>query len=69
MKKFTSKAFWLSIAERAIKTFAEAMLSVVTINGVSVGFAEVDWLSALSVSGVAVVISVLTNLATLKEEE
>lgn len=69
MKKLTSKTFWLSIAERAIKTFAEAMLSVVTINGVSVGFAEVDWLSALSVSGVAVVISVLTNLATLKEEE
>lgn len=69
MKKFKSKEFWEEIAERAIKTFAEAMLSVVTINGVSVGFAEVDWLSALSVSGVAVVISILTNLATLKEEE
>lgn len=68
MKKFTSKEFWLSIAERAIKTFAEAMLSVITVSGVAVGFAEIDWIKALSVSGVAVVISVLTNIATLKEE-
>ena len=68
MKKFTSKEFWLEVAERAIKTFAEAMLSVITVSGVAVGFSEIDWIKALSVSGVAVIISVLTNLATLKEE-
>lgn len=42
MKKFKTKEFWEEIADRAIKTFAEAMLSVITVSGVAVGFAEID---------------------------
>lgn len=68
MKKFKTKEFWDEIEERAIKTFAEAMLSVITVNGVAVGFADINWGAAFSISGVAVIVSVLTNIITLKEE-
>ena len=51
---------------RAVKTFAQTFVGSVTVG---VAFQEVDWLRALSVSGVAFVLSLLTSLAGLPEVE
>ena len=49
---------------RALKTFAQAMLGMLTV-GMTVS--EVDWVNALSVGVVAGVYSLLTSLAGLPE--
>ena len=46
---------------RAVKTFAQAFASMIAVGA---AFSEIDWLRALSVSGVAFVLSILTSLAT-----
>lgn len=51
---------------RAVKTFAQTFVGCITVGA---AFDEVDWLRALSVSGVAFVLSVLTSLAGLPEVE
>lgn len=56
---------WLKAAGiRAIKTFAQTMVGTIAVGA---AFDEVDWLRALSVSGVACVLSLLTSLAGLPE--
>ena len=56
---------WLKAAGiRAIKTFAETMISMLTIGR---AFVEIDWLHIISVSGVAAVIALLTCIARLRE--
>ena len=49
---------------RAIKTFAQTAVSMIAVGA---AFSEIDWLRALSVSGVAFVLSWLTSLAGLPE--
>lgn len=49
---------------RAIKTFAQVMLSFLTLG---MAITEVDWLYVLSVSAGACVISVLTSIVGLPE--
>ena len=39
-----TKAFWAASTERALKTLAQAALSVLIVNGVAVGFNDIDWL-------------------------
>ncbi len=51
---------------RAIKTFAQTAVSLITVG---YRFSEVDWIAVLSVSGVAAVLSILTSLAGIPEEE
>ena len=51
---------------RAIKTFAQTFVSMIAVGA---AFSEIDWLRALSVSGVAFVLSMLTSLAGLPEVE
>ena len=46
---------------RAIRTFAQSMVSMIAVGA---AFNEIDWLRALSVSGVAFMLSILTSLAT-----
>ena len=46
---------------RALRTFAQAFASMIAVGA---AFSEVEWLRALSVSGVAFVLSILTSLAT-----
>ena len=46
---------------RAVKTFAQTFVSMIAVGA---AFSEIDWLRALSVSGVAFVLSILTSLAT-----
>ena len=58
---------WLYYAGiRALKTFAQTFVSMI---GVGAAFSEVDWLKALSVSGVALILSLLTSLAGIPEVE
>ncbi len=49
---------------RALKTFAQSAVASISVGA---AFSEVDWLRALSVSGVACVLSLLTSLAGLPE--
>lgn len=58
---WTSK-FWKAAGERAVKTFAQAL--VAAIGAGAAGVADVDWLQAVSVAGLAAVISVLTSIGS-----
>ena len=51
---------------RAIKTFAQCFISMVTIGQ---AFVDINWLNVLSVAGVAAIISLVTSLAGLPEVE
>lgn len=55
------KKFLIAAMIRAVRTFAQTFVSMI---GVGAAFSEVDWLRALSVSGVAFALSILTSLAT-----
>lgn len=57
---------WLKAALiRAIKTFAQAM--VAQIGAGTIGITDFDWLTALSISAMAAVLSILTSIAGLPE--
>ena len=49
---------------RAVKTFAQTMVGCITVGA---AVEEVQWLRALSVSGVSFVLSIATSLAGLPE--
>lgn len=53
--------FWKDLAERAVKTFAQSLLAVLTV-GVPIW--ELDWQGALGISATATVISALTSIAS-----
>lgn len=58
---------WIKAAAvRALKTFAQTALSLLTVGQ---AFHEVSWINVVSVAGVAAVISVLTSIAGLPEVE
>ena len=59
--KWDWKDFAVKALIRAVRTFAQAFVATI---GVGAAFSEVDWLRALSVSGVSFVLSILTSLAT-----
>ena len=58
---------WIKAAGiRAVKTFAQTMIGTIAVGA---AFNEIDWFRALSVSGVACVLSLFTSLAGLPEVE
>jgi len=57
-----TKAFWAACAERAVKTFAQS--AVAFLAGAATGLFNADWVSAVSVAGMATVLSFLTSLAS-----
>lgn len=60
MTKFTMD--WVKAAAiRAIKTFAQSALSMITVGAT---ITEINWLSVLSVSVVAMIYSILTSIVT-----
>jgi len=59
--KWNWKEFVKASLIRALRTFAQAFASMIAVGA---AFSEVEWLRALSVSGVAFVLSILTSLAT-----
>lgn len=56
---------WIKAAGiRALKTFAQTAVSMLTVGQ---AFIEINWVNVLSVSGVAALISIFTSLAGLPE--
>lgn len=64
--KWDWKSFLSAALIRALRTFAQTFASMIAVGA---AISEVDWLRALSVSGVACVLSLLTSLAGLPEVE
>ena len=62
--KWDFKKFALAALIRAIRTFAQTFVSVCGIDGITATFADIDWLRALSIAGVAFVMSLITSVAT-----
>ena len=58
------KKWTLAALVRAVRTFAQTFAGCIAVGA---AVEEVQWLRALSVSGVAFVLSVLTSLAGLPE--
>lgn len=58
-----TRAFWIDATERAIKTFAQALVAVF-VAGVTI--LSVPWLDALAVAATAALVSVLTSVASLE---
>lgn len=66
-----TKTFWMGAGERAIATFWQTFLSVamVTAGGAaipSVGIEGVPWLTVLSVSGLATILSLAKSLGNVE---
>ena len=61
-----SKEFWKAAGIRAIKTFCQTAIATI---GTTALISEVNWLSELSASGLACLLSILTSLAGLPEVE
>ncbi|MFK4781307.1 holin [Lactococcus petauri] len=56
-----TKSFLKDTAERAIKTFAQSFVASLAVG---TGLLDVDWLNALSIAGLATVISVFTSIGS-----
>ena len=52
--------FWKSAGERAARTFAQVLLSMIVVG--ETGFMDVDWVQAGSVAGLAALASVLMSV-------
>lgn len=52
------------IAERAVKTFAQSLVAVGLAGATDL--LSVDWVNALSIAGLATLVSVLTSIASSK---
>src|SRR5262245_32393781 len=55
-------SFWAQAAERAVKTFAQAAIALLT--GEGLGLLSVNWQNVLSVAGLAALVSVLTSVSS-----
>ena len=55
------KKFIIAALIRAVRTFAQTFVGCISVGA---AFSEVEWLKALSVSGVAFILSLLTSVAT-----
>ena len=64
--KWNWKEWAMAALIRALRTFAQTFAGCIAVGA---AVSEVDWLRALSVSGVAFVLSILTALAGLPEVE
>ncbi|RKW71795.1 holin [Galactobacter caseinivorans] len=53
-------AFLTGAAERAAKSFAQALLAVVSVTGLT--FGDIDWRVSLSAAGLTALASVLTSI-------
>lgn len=62
MSPFKNKSFWVAVADRALRTFAQAAAAILTAGGV--GLLDVDLAGAASAGALAALISVLTSVAT-----
>lgn len=61
-----NKKWWKAAGVRALKTFAQTAVAMITVGS---AVTDVDWIAVLSVSATAAVASVLTSIAGLPEVE
>jgi len=64
MNYLKSKEWWGAAGTRAIKTFAQTAVSMLTIGQAVM---DVNWINVLSISAVSASISILTSIAGLPE--
>lgn len=57
----SSREFWVAAGERAVRTFAQVLLSTVGVGTTSI--VDVDWLGALSIAATATIASLLMSIA------
>ena len=62
--KWDWKKWAVAALIRAIRTFAQSFAAMIAVGA---AFSEIDWLRALSVSGVSFVLSLVTSLGGLPE--
>lgn len=62
---FASTKFWLETSDRAIRTFAQSAVALLTAEYASI--VDIDLPNLLGVSGLAAIVSVLTRIATAGE--
>lgn len=62
MSQIFTKPFWTAAGERAIKTFAQALVAILGSN--AVGLLDANWVAALSAAGMAALLSVLTSVGS-----
>lgn len=55
-----TSAFWKAAGERAIRTFAQALVALIGVEAVSI--VSLDWPQMLYVSATAALLSVLTSI-------
>jgi r1t holin len=60
-----TRAFWAAVAERAGKTFAQALLAALTIASEPLDILHTEWVGVVSLAGGAALLSVLTSLSGL----
>lgn len=63
---YTSKSFWSGLVERAVSTFAQALLGAIVIGSSVV---DLDWKSSLGIAATATLASVLKSFATPTETD
>ena len=61
MSIYMTPEFWRGTSERAIKTFCQSLLAILT-TGI-VGILDVDWPGALSAAALATLVSLLTSIS------
>lgn len=61
-----NKKWWKAAGVRALKTFAQTAVAMITVGS---AVTDVDWIAVLSVSATAAVASVLTSIGGLPEVE
>ena len=59
-----NKKWWRCAGVRSLKTFAQTMVSLMTVGQ---ALTDVDWIAALSISATAAIASLLTSIAGLPE--
>ena len=68
MSYLSTRVFWLATAERAVKTFAQALLAALTVaqtaGNLGVDVLNVNWATAVSLAVGAAALSVLTSVAS-----
>lgn len=57
-----NRTFWRDAIERLVKTIAQTMVAVLSAG--ATGLMDINWVSLLSVSGLAGLVSLLTSIAS-----